>query len=119
MNSTTTMLRMIPKFWYSFLPIVMPFSPGRLFAVCLLMRFELEFHHARALYLSGLKTPLPDCVESGASQHRMSAHYLCILHRAVWRDYDLNLHRAGDIHPPRQIGIHGRYFDLGPAHHLA
>jgi hypothetical protein len=31
MNSTTTMLRMIPKFRYSFLPIVMPFPPGRLF----------------------------------------------------------------------------------------
>jgi hypothetical protein len=26
------MLRMIPKFTYSFLPIVMPLSPGRLFA---------------------------------------------------------------------------------------
>jgi hypothetical protein len=25
------MLRMIPKFRYSFLPIVMPFPPGRLF----------------------------------------------------------------------------------------
>jgi hypothetical protein len=25
---------MIPKFLYSFLPIVMPFSPGRLFAFC-------------------------------------------------------------------------------------
>src|ERR1700752_4266295 len=80
-NSTTTMVRMIPKFTYSFLPIVMPFL---LRGPASLPRLKLEVNHAGAFYGRGFKAPLPGGIQSRVCQHRVSAHNPGIFHRTVW-----------------------------------
>src|SRR5215467_3936694 len=79
-NSTTTMVRMMPKFTYNFLPIVMPVSSaGRQ-----LPRLKLKVDHSRTFTLRRFEAPLLSGIECRGSQHRVPANHPSLFHGTIW-----------------------------------
>src|SRR5215471_18505227 len=73
-NRRTTATRMMPKFMYSFLPIVITlhFLNSRS-EWDLLVRIKMKFHNGRRLVLGGFVAPLLDGVHGRVREHWVPA----------------------------------------------